>query len=135
MPVAPDQPFAFCDHWTAVGTTHVRVPPGLTTSAALFDSLATLLKFPAYFGHKWDALDECLHDLAWLPDGEVVIEHSDLPLAGNEDDLRIYLSILRRAVEGASHGDTGAFVVTFPVDAALRVEELLRPRAAGQSST
>jgi Barstar (barnase inhibitor) len=104
-------------------TIGARPPLEWQSSAALFDSLATLLRFPGYFGHNGNALDECLHDLAWLPDGEVVIEHADLPLADNEDDLRTYLSILRSAVVGASYGDTGAFIVTFPADAASRVEE------------
>jgi len=33
----------------------------------LFDYLAEALGFPDYFGRNWDAVDECLRDLSWVP--------------------------------------------------------------------
>jgi hypothetical protein len=36
-------------------------------AAALFDACADTLQFPAYFGNNWDALQDCLGDLSWLP--------------------------------------------------------------------
>lgn len=39
----------------------------VTGAAALFDRCAQVLGFPAWFGHNWDALADCLSDLGWLP--------------------------------------------------------------------
>lgn len=37
-----------------------------TTREGLFVSLAESFRFPEYFGHNWDAVEECLGDLSWL---------------------------------------------------------------------
>ena len=34
---------------------------------ALLGAVDATMKFPSYFGGNWDALDECLRDLDWLP--------------------------------------------------------------------
>ncbi|WP_438488998.1 barstar family protein [Streptomyces sp. S186] len=40
---------------------------GVTDKATFLDRCADALDFPGYFGHNWDALADCLTDLAWLP--------------------------------------------------------------------
>ncbi len=43
------------------------------TDKALFTEIADAFHFPDYFGHNWDALDECLADLDWIPSDNYVL--------------------------------------------------------------
>ena len=85
------------DQKTAV--LHAKLPADIEGKPALFESIANALQFPDYFGSNWDALEECLRDLTWLSNGDVILEHQDLPRLGNGGALPIYLSILKAASE------------------------------------
>lgn len=48
----------------------------IKTDKDLFAVVATAMQFPDYFGNNWDALDECLGDMDWLPaDGYLLVLH------------------------------------------------------------
>jgi hypothetical protein len=51
------------------GRAQCRVVRGhkATTEAAFFDECAAAWQFPYYFGENWDAFEESLADLDWLP--------------------------------------------------------------------
>jgi RNAse (barnase) inhibitor barstar len=40
---------------------------GCTEKSELLSRIAKALEFPAWFGHNWDALADCLTDLGWRP--------------------------------------------------------------------
>ena len=41
---------------------------------ALLGHFAQELGFPDYFGYNWDALEECLRDLQWLPANGYILQ-------------------------------------------------------------
>lgn len=69
---------------------------------ALFEEFSRVLSFPGYFGRNWDAFDECINDLRWLQEKEIVviIINSDqlLDLASEEKNKLIFWDIIKATV-------------------------------------
>ena len=68
----------------------------------LYREFASVLKFPTYFGKNFNALDECITDLDWLPaEGYVLLIRNAEYLLEEESSstLRGLLSILHSAGE------------------------------------
>lgn len=62
----------------------------------------TVLRFPDYFGANWDALEDCLTDLAWWPAAAyilVITDASEILAAESPSEFRLLLRIMR-AVAG-----------------------------------
>ena len=79
------------------------------TPANLFAEFARALEFPDYFGHNWDALEECLADLEWLPAKGYILLITDAEgvLPDNEEEYETLLEILRDAGEAWGNGQAG----------------------------
>lgn len=121
MSNAPDAPGPFLFSadpaaYRAEGALVVRIPAKAKGKEKLLSVLAAKLRFPSYFGHNWDALEECLHDLSWLADRpRVVIVHEAFPFSAAGDSLATYQSILADSV--AVHRQRGTpplLEVVFP---------------------
>ncbi|MDF0642770.1 MAG: barstar family protein [Nitrospira sp.] len=80
------------------------------TGAGLFQEFARTLKFPDYFGHNWDALEECLADLEWLPaKGYVLaVTEAEQVLTQEEEDYSTFLEVLSDAGEAWATGQAGS---------------------------
>lgn len=78
------------------------------TPSGLFSEFARALSFPDYFGHNWDALEECLADLEWLPAKGYIILISDAQavLPDDEEEYDTLLEVLDDAGEAWSKGQT-----------------------------
>ena len=102
---------------TAAGV--VRPPAGFAlrtvngrkcaTPAGLFAEFARALEFPDYFGHNWDALEECLADLEWLPAKGYVVLVTDAQtvIPDDEEEYETLLEVLSDAGEAWSKGQAG----------------------------
>lgn len=118
VPDAPG-PFLFSADpaaYRAEGALVARIPAKARGKEKLLSVLATKLRFPSYFGHNWDALEECLRDLSWLGDQRrVVIVHEAFPFSAAGDALATYQSILADAVAVHRQRDTPPLLdVVFP---------------------
>lgn len=79
------------------------------TTAGLLIEFARALDFPDYFGHNWDALEECLADLEWLPAKGYIVLITDAAqvLPDDEDEYETFLEILSDAGEAWGSGQAG----------------------------
>ncbi len=97
-----DGPASFRDATALI----VRVPRGIRSKEKLFGIFADRLRLPNYFGWNWDALDECLRDLSWLPPTQsIAIVHEDLPFGPGGQNRAIYLDLLSDFLQHWSQAD------------------------------
>lgn len=79
------------------GKLVVWIPRSARSKEKLLAVLSQGLRFPNYFGWNWDALEECLQDLSWLPENaQIAIVHEALPF-GEGENRQIYCDILLAA--------------------------------------
>lgn len=82
----------------ALGLAVATIDLAGSDKAEMLARIAEALRFPPYFGHNWDALDECLGDLPWLqaPGALIVLE---LDAATSPRDVEVLLAIARDAAD------------------------------------
>ena len=82
--IASDSGLKFVNDLNVVGEADaifVRIPRGVRSKQALLAEYQRQLQLPGHFGWNWDALEDCLRDLTWLPPSRpIVVLHDSLPL-------------------------------------------------------
>ncbi len=119
----------------AVPSAELRVVRGkrMSTKSALFEEVAAALQFPWYFGNNWDAFEECIRELEFVPSAHVVLGISDAQLLLCEEpeaEAGVFSQILSNAVqEFATEGQRSLHVVFQLPDVALakKLESFLGP--------
>ena len=79
------------------------------TKRALLGEAARVLGFPAHFGQTWDAFEDCLTDLEWLPGAgyRVVVAAADRLLARDPAAYATLVALLEDVGRAWATGATG----------------------------
>ncbi len=74
---------------------------GCADKVALMRAFAAAFGFPEWFGHNWDALADCLGDLAWLPAEGYVLGLQNVQALRDADpaDYATLIAVLEGACE------------------------------------
>ncbi len=80
-----------------------------TTKASLLDEMAAALQFPPTFGENWDALADCLTDLAWLRADAIVLGvlHSSKLLEKEPAEAGKLVAIIQETLKHWHHPPKG----------------------------
>jgi len=115
-----DSPIDFCNSKAIV----VRIPRGIRSKEKLFAIYTNALRFPQYFGWNWDALEECLRDLSWLPPNRpIAIVHEELPFGPGGDNRGIYLDLLGSILRHWSQAGDRAVQVVMPTSMQMTLSQ------------
>jgi Barstar (barnase inhibitor) len=105
------------------GSSLLPVRVAFSDKAQLLKNLAVAFAFPDWFGHNWDALEDCLTDLSWRDASAhvLLIEH-----AKPGDDLGVLVDILRSSAESWSARGKPFFAIFVDPGHALALPALFR---------
>jgi hypothetical protein len=110
--------FQFVENLASVDASDaraIRIPAGLLRKRDLLTVLARGLDFPGHFGWNWDALEECLRDLAWIEHPRrILLIHEGLPFQPDWNNRATYLSILKEAVAAWGPNQPHELIAVFP---------------------
>jgi len=71
-------------HQPTYAVRHIRGTKS-TRDHAFFDEISAVLQFPYYFGENWNAVNDCLQDLQWLPVAGYLLVITDAHLLFSEE--------------------------------------------------
>jgi hypothetical protein len=103
---------------TQAPKTAVRIVRGRKSQSldAFFDESAAALQFPYYFGENWNAFDEVINELSWMPAEGYVFFFSSADLllcAATANDFRLLVETLCEVHDAYAKGPKLRFDAVF----------------------
>lgn len=98
----PSEPAGVKPAATSAGLAIFRIDIGRVQSKKEFLlRIAKALNFPEWFGHNWDALNDCLTDLSWLGGSGwvVIIENAKTFAERHPEEFATVVQIFKSATE------------------------------------
>ena len=92
----------------------LHIPSNINHESQICDLYEHGLNFPSYFGKNWDALLDCLRDLSFVKEKNILITHKDIPFKNDEESKHIYIEILFDAVTRWLEFPEHKFYIYFP---------------------
>jgi hypothetical protein len=110
--MSADSPFRYVENpgeFRDSSALVIRIPRAARGKEKVLSVLSRALRFPRYFGWNWDALEECLGDLSWMPPtiDRVILVHESLPFSPGGEQLNVYLAVLREAIRRRTESPSG----------------------------
>jgi hypothetical protein len=119
--------FYFIDKFEEIETRNnpyvVALNDNIFSKEELLNEYYIKFNFP-YFGFNWDALLDCLRDLDWIKQKDILIYHEKFPTL-NQKGLKIYLEILRDLVGHWKQYEEHNFEVYFNINDYDKIQQIM----------
>jgi RNAse (barnase) inhibitor barstar len=111
------------DEVLEAGSGLLRATIRFAEKEQLLRNIAAALAFPDWFGHNWDALEDCLTDLSWHPQQGYLLLFEG---ASAGDDFGVLADVLRSSAEHWSGRGKPFFALFVDPSRALPLPELFK---------
>lgn len=73
----------------------------MVNKQSVLEETARVMSFPDYYGHNWDALEECITDLSWIEESGCVLlyDHAAVLVAQHPDVWATLFDIVTSAAD------------------------------------
>ncbi len=104
------------DQFDAAGWSTALIDlSGVIDKAGVLAAFAQQLRFPGWFGHNWDALDDALRDLSWLPSRQrgyvIAVLGGSSPSMGTAADRAMLRDVLEHATSDRVSSDAPLWIL------------------------
>jgi RNAse (barnase) inhibitor barstar len=90
----------------------VTVDSSFLNKSELLQELSHQLRFPDYFGKNWDALYDCMTDLSWISERQIIVVLSNFSCL-KEDEKKTFWNIVNDVVKYWNNNNDNCHDIVF----------------------